>query len=83
MLAAAPFAPRGGDDGALLPSGEQKPSVLLPAEAVGYGTVTPDLQREIDVVDQGLALGRVSARTSSSSPPTWSGAPTSPGSGTV
>jgi Peptidase_C39 like family len=64
LLAAAPFAPRGGgDDGALLPSGEQKPSALLPAEAVGYGTVTPDLQREIDrVVDQGLALGRVSAR---------------------
>ena len=53
----------GGDDGALLPSGEPKPSALLPAEAVGYGTVTPDLQREIDrVVDQGLALGRVSAR---------------------
>ena len=65
LLAAAPFAPRGGgDDGALLPSrASRSPPCLLPAEAVGYGTVTPDLQREIDrVVDQGLALGRVSAK---------------------
>ncbi len=64
LLAAAPLVPRGGgDEGALRPSGEQKPAALLPADAVGYGAVTPDLQREIDrVVHEGLALGRVSAR---------------------
>jgi peptidase C39-like protein len=63
LLAAAPFAPRGGgDDGALLPSGE-KSVALLPADAVGPGAVTPDLQREIDrVVDAGLRLGRVSTK---------------------
>ena len=64
LLAAAPLVPHGGgDDGALRPSGEQKPAALLPADAVGYGAITPDLQREIDrVVHQGLTLGRVSAR---------------------
>jgi hypothetical protein len=63
LLAASPFVPRGGgDDGALLPSGE-KQAALLPADAVGYGTVTPGLQREIDrVVEQGLVRGRVSAK---------------------
>jgi peptidase C39-like protein len=64
VLVAAPFIPRGGgDDGALLPSGQQKYDVR-PADRVGYNPVTPDLQREIDrVVDQGRALGRVSARS--------------------
>jgi len=63
LLAASPFVPRGGgDDGALLPSGEKR-AALLPADAVGYGEVTPDLQREIDrVVNQGLVRGRVSAK---------------------
>ena len=63
LLAASPFVPRGGgDDGALLPSGEKR-AALLPADAVGYGAVTPDLQREIDrVVEQGLVRGRVSAK---------------------
>lgn len=63
LLAASPFVPRGGgDDGALLPSGE-KSAALLPADAVGYGKLTPDLRREIDrVVDQGLTRGRVSAK---------------------
>ena len=64
LLAASPFVPHGGgDDGALLPSGGQKPAAVLPADAVGYGDVTPALQREIDrVVNQGLTLGRVSAK---------------------
>ena len=63
LLAASPFVPRGGgDDGALRPSGEKR-AALLPADAVGYGAVTPDLQREIDrVVQQGLVRGRVSAK---------------------
>jgi hypothetical protein len=64
LLAAAPLVPHGGgDDGALRPSGEQKPAALLPADAVGYGAITPDLQREIDrVVHEGLTLDQVSAR---------------------
>ena len=64
LLAAAPFIPRGGgDDGALLPSGKQGNAALLPADTVGYGTVTPDLQREIDrVVNQGLTLGRAGGK---------------------
>ena len=46
LLAASPFLPRGGgDDGALRPSGEQKPAVLLPADAVSsYAEMVPSLE---------------------------------------
>jgi peptidase C39-like protein len=60
LLAAAPFVPHGGDeDGSLLPSGEQQ-GALVPAATAALGTVTPELQAEIDrVLAQGRSMGRV------------------------
>ncbi len=64
LLAATPLIPRGGGgDGALLPSGKVRAGALVPAQTAALGAVTPPLQREIDrVVDQGLALGRLSGK---------------------
>ena len=88
LVATALLVPRGGGSTTARsrPSGEQKPAALLPADAVGYGAVTPDLQREIDrVVHQGLTLGRVSARQTprAAGGRAWSAAPTSPASATA
>lgn len=60
LLAAAPFVPHGGgDDGALRPTGTQH-IALAAAETAGRGTLTPDLQSEIDrVVAQGHTVGRI------------------------
>lgn len=67
LLAASPLVPRGGgDDGSLLPSGKVRAGALAPAQTAGLGAVTAPLQREIDrVVDQGLALGRLSGKQTS------------------
>jgi hypothetical protein len=67
LLVAAPFVPRGGgDDGSLLPSGDET-GARTAAETAGNGTVTPALQAEIDrVVAEGRTVGRVSARVTPS-----------------
>ena len=64
LLVAAPFVPRGGgNDGSLLPSGDET-GALAAADTAGAGTLTPALQAEIDrVVAEGRTAGRVSART--------------------
>ncbi|MCW2792980.1 MAG: hypothetical protein JWO76_2078 [Nocardioides sp.] len=69
LLAVTPFIPRGGgDDGSMVPSGEQQYGALQPARTAGLGVVTPDLQAEIDrVVGQGRTLGRLSPRQTTDS----------------
>lgn len=64
LLAATPFVPRGGgDEGALVNSGEEKYAAPLTADTAGPGKVTPDLQAEIDrVVAQGRQVGRLSGK---------------------
>jgi hypothetical protein len=64
LLVAAPFVPRGGgNDGSLLPSGDET-GALAAADTAGAGTLTPALQAEIDrVVAEGRTGSRVSART--------------------
>ena len=61
LLVAAPFVPRGGDDdGALLPSGDQRSASLVPADTAPLGKVTPELQAEIDrVLAENRGVGRV------------------------
>src|SRR6476661_3843694 len=61
LLVAAPFIPRGGDDnGALLPSGDQRSASLVPADTAALGKVTPELQAEIDrVLAEDRKVGRV------------------------
>ena len=63
LLVAAPFVPHGGgDDGSLLPSGDDD-ATLVPAAAAGPGRLTPALQAEIDrVVGEVRSVGRISAR---------------------
>jgi len=60
LLAAAPFIPRGGgEDPALLPSGDGRVEHLRPALTAGDSAITPAAQAEIDRV---VAAGRIAGR---------------------
>ena len=61
LLAAAPFVPRGGDDGAIRPSGDGKVGALGAAAALtaGASRITPAMRAEIDRV---VAAGQRASR---------------------
>ncbi|GAB3197817.1 hypothetical protein GCM10027062_10460 [Nocardioides hungaricus] len=69
LLALAPFVPRGGDRGALLPSGD-KEYAARPAGTAGLAKLTPEARAEIDrVVAEGAMLSRRMARSSGKATP--------------